>query len=317
MAHNKVPDIRDQPRITRLFQWDGSVIARTTHGFHRVDPGAACALPLVSPGDRAIMGLGTHLGVPLALCRDSRRYRLFHRAQDGWKMETLPATLDQGDPVLICGGQYQVLAFSEQLFWRRDNGDWRETPLAEPLARPDHMLVHGDQLFVGWGRGEFGGDLVSVEIVSGLRRPMAPVAGMPVTGLTHDHHNGIWVTQGLAHLGGSRGLLHTLAPKGWSCEASSSNWPGQPTWTLPPSSFDAVAFFDDVPHLLGGSIGIVRRAERSWERLTPSWPEDHLYVTCLRMLTAEVAMIGLFDGGVLVVNLRSQTYQRIILGWSF
>ena len=48
----------------------------------------------------------------------------------------------------------------------------------------------------------------------------------------------------------------------------------------------------------------------------PGWPE-HVYVSCLHMLDEERAVIGLYDGGVLVADLRSQTFKRIVLGWSY
>jgi len=68
--------------------------------------------------------------------------------------------------------------------------------------------------------------------------------------------------------------------------------------------------------MLGGSVGLVRLKDSCWEQLIPDWPE-HVYVSCLHMVRDDLALIGLFDGGVLVAELAARTLKRITLGWSY
>lgn len=318
---------RDQPRLSRMFSWDGRVIAQSRNGFHLIDMDADRALPVISPGDRTTAGMGTHRGTPVALLRDGASHRLYSRSNGRWEMERIPET--HAGAMLVCSQTHLVLVFPGGLCWRTE-GAWFTSPLSdiEPVdVRGDshyfldgtrHYLLDGERLLIGRNRGEWGGDLISVDIHSGQHVSLAPVRGVPVCDMQIDRQNRVWVAQGLAHMGGIQGYLHVRDGQGWTCVASVSNLNGGAmNWELPPSSFDAISFAPSgVLHMLGGSVGLVRLKEDHWERLIPNWPE-HVYVRCLHMVSDDLALIGLFDGGVLVADLAAQTLKRIILGWSY
>lgn len=312
---------RDQPRLSRIFSWDGRVIAQSHNGFHLIEMCADRALPVISLGDRTTTGMGTYRGAPVVLCRCGANHFLFSRADKGWKMESIPNRCAGADAVLVCSRTHLVLVFPDCLIWRTGE-EWVTTPLLnmEPVdARGDrHYLLDGERLLIGWDAGEWGGGLVSVDIRSGQRVSLSPARGVPVCDMQIDPQSRVWVAQGLAHLSGIEGLLHVQDGRGWKCVASASNLNGGTrNWDLPLSSFDAMSFAPSgVLHVLGGSVGLVRLKENHWERLILDWPE-HVYVSCLHMVSDDLALIGLYDGGVLVADLATRTIKRITLGWSF
>lgn len=311
--------VRDQPQLIRIFAWDGRVIAQTHHGFHLIDMRAGSALPVICPGDRTTTGMGTCRGVPVVLCRDGTDQFLFSRVDEGWEMESIPDTGTVADAVLVGSRTHLMLVFPDRLSWRAGE-DWVTTPLLESVGvRGDSQyLLDGERLLIGWDEGEWGGGLVAVDIRSGQHASLAPVDGIPLRDMQIDPQSRVWVAQGLAHLSGIQGFLHVQDGRGWKCVASTSNLNrGTRSWDLPPSSFDAISFAPSgVLYVLGGSVGLVRRREDHWERLIPDWPE-HVYVNCLHMISDDLALIGLYDAGVLVVDLAARTIKRITLGWSF
>jgi hypothetical protein len=312
---------RDQPWLSQIFSWEGRVIAQTQHGFHLIDMDADRALPVTSPGGRTTTGMGTYRGAPVVLCRDGANQRLFSRTNRGWEMKAIPGTHAGLDAVLVCSQTHLVLVSPDGLSWRTGE-DWVTTPL--PDIRPAgvrgrrHFLLDGERLLIGWDAGEWGGGLISVDLRSGEHVSLAPVPGVPVCDMQIDRQNRIWVTQGLAHLSLIQGFLHVQDGQGWTCVASSSNVNGDmKNWDFPPSAFHAVSFTPSgVLHMLGGSVGLVRLIQNRWERMIPDWPE-HVYVSCLHMVRDDLALIGLFDGGVLVADLAARTLKRITLGWSY
>jgi hypothetical protein len=69
----------------------------------------------------------------------------------------------------------------------------------------------GRRLFLGYDDGEWGGDLVALDIDSGALvelEGMNPGSVLPVRALTFDRRGRLWTARGLSHLGGSEGGLY-------------------------------------------------------------------------------------------------------------
>lgn len=312
---------RDQPWLSRIFAWHGRVIAQTHAGFHLIDLDAARALPVISPGARTTTGMGTHRDAPVVLCRDGGSQLLFSRANTRWEMKRILGTHAGADAVLVCSQTHLVLVSPDGLSWRTGE-EWFTTPLPDfgldGVRGRRHYLLDGERLLIAWDAGEWGGGLVSVDLRSGQHVSLAPVPGVPVRDVQIDRQNRIWVAQGLAHMSLIQGFLHVQDGQGWTCVASASNGHGDTnSWDLPHSSFDAISFAPSgALHMLGGSVGLVRLNANRWEQLIPDWPR-HVYVSCLHMVRDDLALIGQFDGGVLVADLAARTLRRITLGWSY
>jgi hypothetical protein len=89
-----------------------------------------------------------------------------------------------------------------------------------------------------------------------------------------------------------------------------------PDWWGLPTSIDAVGFDRTYsPVLLSSTLGLVRREENGWKRLTPTWPK-FAYVRCLHVALTGQAVIGLLDGGVLLIDLKTGQARRVVLDHS-
>jgi hypothetical protein len=177
-----------------------------------------------------------------------------------------------------------------------------------------------DHLLLGFGAGEWGGALASLDIGTGAWKAY-PQVDEPVTDLVAEPNGRPWVAMGLSHLGGRKGSLSHLDASGLTAVAKVDGFVNvvggavthaRLAWELPPASFDAIAFDEESRlHLLTSELGVVRRDGKHWTRLTPAWPE-HVYVSGLAVRGA-LLMIATFDAGVLLWDVATGKARRVKL----
>jgi hypothetical protein len=120
----------------------------------------------------------------------------------------------------------------------------------------------------------------------------------------------VWAVEGLAHLGLREGILDVYDGKEWTAFCCSSKGK-MSNWNLGPASLDSVAFDrEGRVYVLSGHFGLTRYEGGNWTRLTPGWPRFQ-YVSSLHLTASGVAVIGMYDAGVLLVDLQSNQSRRV------
>ena len=191
-------------------------------------------------------------------------------------------------------------------------------------------MLHGRRLYLGRGDGEWGGELVSIDIGAGTwhDEELMPLSthdlALPVRDLVLGPDGALWAVRGLAHMMSSEGQLFRHDGGGWKLVASASGFGALPgrrpdpgvcsgDWNLPFTNFDSVAF-DAAGRvlLLTGTLGVVRREPSGgWTRLTKQWP-SFIHAEGLGVVGAKV-VVGTFDAGPLVLEPESGRLKRVPL----
>jgi hypothetical protein len=312
---------RDQPQIRRLVSWDGRVVVQADR-LYALDLERASVSPLAVPGTGKVVEVATCGGRAVALCEVDDGLRLLGKQGNKWEDLGLPpeAARVVAAPTLRADRSSLVLLGEDTLFTLAAGG-WRRLPLKPrprvtilPASQAQHVLLAGGKLYLGHDQGEWGGGLLALDVETGAWEEvrLGDRGGRPVTGLRVGPGGTVWVTEGLSHLGLVEGSLHRNDRKGWRLVCDSSERGGR-DWDLPPASLDAVAFDGEGRlYLLSGELGVVRREGAGWERLTPGWP-SHAYASCLHVAPSGLLVIGLSDGGVLLVDPDTQGARRVAL----
>jgi hypothetical protein len=285
------------------------------------------------PEDPTLLGLAEYAGRSFFLCASTcGDSRLLERSGDTWQEHELPYARRIGDvtaTAIAADGSALVLLVSPWLY-RFEAGEWavvgvrriaheREDVLA---PCPRHALLMGRRLFLGYDDGEWGGDLVALDIDTGELvelEGMARSADMPVHGLTLDPRGRLWTARGLSHLGLAEGGLYRLDGDRWSTIAWNQGFypvdaeaEMQPAgdWGLPPTSFDAVVF-DRAggAYLVTDYLGVLRQtSEGGWVRVTPGWPE-YAYVQGA-VLHGRSLIVALGGTGLTLVDIADGSMRR-------
>ncbi|MBV9125412.1 MAG: hypothetical protein JO112_18810 [Planctomycetes bacterium] len=179
-------------------------------------------------------------------------------------------------------------------------------------------LLNGDVLYEGYDAGEWGGDLLVLDLRTGEWKKIDYQGQCPYHLPVRDMQVGpggvIWVVEGLAHLGESEGSLWVDQGGDWKRFASTERFSERTAtpWELPPSSMDGIAFGEDgALWMLAEDLGVVRYDGTAWKQLTRGWPGGQ-YVSCF-CLTPNWVAVGMLDAGVLLWDLRSNTVRRVPL----
>jgi hypothetical protein len=317
---------RDQGRLGGLVRWGGKPVARSSPP-RLLNLTDATSEPIIVPG----------LDVVQSVAGDSVRFAgglvkgaLTVLRERGSKWEPVPlpqkvldAPGERGLSIFASGESLVVVwygfdkstkptRYANGLEW------WNGKSWVSPALQgkdgqgpPMHVLVSPARLLVGYSRGEWGGSLWSVA-PSGEVSEVGPKDGLPVQSLVVTER-GVLVGTGLAHLGGLEAHVGLLATDGsWTTLARVSAYDEKKTvsWDLPPDSLEGL----DVDsqgrvHLFTGAHGVVRLEKGKLTQLTQGGPE-HLYGEGL-LLEGELAVMGTFDGGVLVCKLGTSEVRRI------
>lgn len=321
--------VRDQPNSRGLDVWNGSLVARTSPPLS-VNVVAATSRALDLPKDCQALQLATYGSTPVALCGSARGPAyLAEWTGTRWRERALPqeALMDWGaKPVLLTGGTTLTVVTADHIH-RLAGEDWisRTVSLPGDLHRdfPEHRAESGGRLYFGYDHGEFGGQLVSLDLQRGEWRDddadMGEAGSLPVRDIEIDRDGRLWVVRGLSHLNLLEGALFVLGPGGWQLFASSrGSAPIMMVGSEPRHSHSAISFssvaFDEKnrPHLLSGSAGVVRIEQNGGlTRLTPEWP-GFVYVDGL-VIIDHTAAIGTSDSGVLLLNMETGRLYRVSL----
>jgi hypothetical protein len=313
---------RDQPALSSLEEWDDRIVARADR-FYSLDVDRATATPLQLPGARDIVCLASRgSGKPVALCRDEGGLFLLARQDGRWERRELPEAVRRSDAYhQVAADPTAVVVISRQRGLVRLDADARDPvellPPPEALTRAGaarHRLLSDGRLYLGFDHGEFGGGLWGVDVKSGEAEPVRfrGGEGRPVRCLKAGPDGRVWALEGLAHLGLRWGALHVRAGRTWQTYCNSTA--GElVNWNLPPAALDALAF-DAAGRLyvLSGSLGLARYDGGAWTRLTPDWPA-YFHVQSLLVTPSGVAVVGTYDAGILLLDLRSGKIRRIAL----
>ena len=256
--------------------------------------------------------------------------QLYERRAGKWLPTAVTAELKLAEktPTLLATDGSSTVIWAGSHLHRRRAGKWTSVAVPKRPGKrphwPKHAVLHGGRLYLGSDSGEWGGELVSLDIEQPAWRQEPPTGvkpdvDLPVRDLTIDRKGALWVVRGLAHLGLREGMLHRLDPDGFRLIAASKDGRGkQPAskggdWNLRGTAFDAIAFDDENrPHLLAGSIGVARQKPGGgWTRLTREWP-DFVYVQGLAIV-GDTAVIGTYDAGLGLLNLTTGATRAVTL----
>jgi hypothetical protein len=258
--------------------------------------------------------VATWNGRAVALCGKDGEYRLLVRNANGWDELEIPADARRvaTKPKLIADQSTLVLFINNVAFkrtdktWERINLKPRPKLMFSDDSNADHLLLVGNKLYLGFDWGEWGGQLLSLELKTG-EWMIIDQYRLPIRDLKIGPGEKVWVVEGLAHLSLREGRIHQSDEKSWQTICDTANW------ALPPASLDAMAFDGDGRVvLLSGSLGLIRQDRNGWTRLTPGWP-NYAYVHCLHISPTGLAVIGMYDAGILLIDLNSQKTRRIVL----
>lgn len=188
------------------------------------------------------------------------------------------------------------------------------------LRKAGHAILFRDEVFIGHDWGEFGGGLVSLNLNTGIWQEY--FSGDPVTSLAISPKGELWASQGLDHDGGVRGSIRVYDGYSWKVFSENNNFKNAKSkhWPFDSAAFDSLGMDSDGNLLaLSGSFGIFRNEGGRWTdwiRITPDQTK-HLYVSSFFLLDKNTVLIGLYDGGIVVLNLSAGKYDRITMAESF
>ena len=331
-----------QPCTAGVVKWgDGLVVAglgpRTWlerlpggRGFYKLDLDAGTAQLLVVPnGATALSIAGSDM--PIVLCRSQVGVQLLCSENGTWKPCPVPPSLQSSPEELqLAASGDSVVVLGSHTVHLLDDGRWTSVDLAPPPlpsgivnARvPDHLLLVGHELHLGYDVGEWGGAIVSLHAPTGSwSSPRTPAVGTspcdPVTSLVVGPDGDAWATTRMAHRGIRTGAVvrvhdNAVVPvvtvqrmlAGRPCDPVALDAEGQPV-DLPGDGFCGIAF-DELgrPHVLSPVGGVFRGdGEGSWMSMTPGWP-GRLYATGLA-LSGDRAVITTSGSGVVLWDLSS------------
>jgi len=311
---------RDQPPIRELSRWNGTFVVEADRRY-AIDLAAGAAHPLVLPGADEVLAITTQGPSAVALVKRGNGRLLLATASDRWIERPIPEPLRAATaPLTLAADAGSLVLLAADRLHRLRGTTWTSVAVGphprEMRGGPAHVLLAGDRLYLGWDSGEWGGALLVLDATTG-QWSVGPDVGTPVHDIERAPDGTVWVATGLAHLGGRRGALHRHDGTTWTTVAATSNAQHEPNhdWSLPPDSFQSIAFAaDGTLHVLTGTLGIVRRnPSGTFYQRTRSWPASrYLYVQALE-LEGDQAIVASSDAGVWLWDLAGGGIRRVVL----
>lgn len=315
--------VRDQPRLFQLKEWNGEIIAKADRCYV-VDVDAKRCRILQIKGADEILSIASwgKSRTPVALARQKNKAVLMQKKGAEWFPIPIPHDLSEvkQDTELIANETTLAVYTSSKLFVF-ENGNWRSLEIsADPSIKQEmrgeerNYALFGGDLYIACGAGEWGGALVRLNLSTGKLSQVNELGiELPVSDIKTDPFGTLWVTQGLAHLGGLQGALWKLEKGSFTNVAQDSNFNKKAQgWNLEPASFEALAFDQNGGiYMLTNNLGVVTKIEHEWKLLTPEFLQG-AYPTCFTV-TNKKLVIGLYDGGILLWDRQRQQVDRIPL----
>jgi hypothetical protein len=324
---------RKQPDVEGLVSWGGKVLVLTKPP-SLLDVNNGVAAPLDLPEGLKFVFPAQQGEVPVALFSSpDGGLQVLERTRELWKDRGLPTTSYEPETssAVLAANSKMIVVLASSLLRRFENGIWTTIAVGRIgherdgilFSAPRHALIQGRLLYLGCDDGEWGGDLVALNVDTGEMVEVMPgMEGeeeMPVRCLEFDRHGILWCVRGLAHMGGRRGSIYRRAGDRWSLIASCQSDGYEEDderggdWNLIGTSFDAVAFDGtDEALLLTERLGLVHHHTGvGWTRLTLDWPDD-VYTNGL-LIEGRTAVISTCDSGVVLLNLDDGSSRRVAL----
>lgn len=334
---------RDQPRLQKLFKWDNRIIAQAGEFFFEIDPVNYASMPIYFVGDRKMISLTTAMGKPFALGGNGDHYRvLFYRSgKNDWDMIRVPQNEEGKEDrySIIVGDQKQVVVLGQKSFKIYDGKLWTSHEYASEF-HPDNsspIILWEDNIYYGYDHGEFGGGLFELNLTSCQwtevtgKLPQLDYSNNPrklieiedssvnhVSSLCISPDGNLKVVGGLSHLGGKYGRIAELTEQGLKNELYISNYlESNEGWEYETTDFASLRFNDHgEPVLFTPHLGLLVYRNEKWNRLTPTW-DNHFYVSSFIILNDDEYILGTYDAGVAIINLKKKTERVIRLATSF
>ena len=315
---------RDQPREPKLFFWDNRVVVHAEDFFFEIDSAQKTATLMNCVGGRSLISLTTAFGKPFALAGTEDYYRLFHRsAKDDWDMIDVPpnAKGKEDQYFIAVGDKNSIVLLGQNSFRMFDGETWIYRPYKNDFHPNDEdvfALWNGD-LYCGIDRGEFGGGLYKLIIATGEwseienEKPFSHVSDLCPT-----PDGNLKVVCGISHMGGVYGRISTLTTNGIENNWFISNHGNtDQRWEYKITDFTALRFSKEGEQLLfTPSLGLLVCRDDKWIRLTPDW-NNHAYVSSFLALNDDEYILGTYDSGIAIINLKEKKEKLIRLATSF
>lgn len=319
---------RDQPRLHNLFTWNDQIVARTDR-FLSIDVKKGAAAPLKIPKIKRIIDLATRgEGQALALGRNDDGIVLLAKDRGDWTPLPLPDGVRKStDDFSLYADESSLVLIAGERCFRHAGGVWKPVPVKpRPLMDfnnrpkiPCCRLLAGTTLYEGYNWGEWGGDLLTLNLLTGeWTRPTRRDSDhwIPVHDIRIGPDNVVWAAGGLLHLGRQQGSIYNFDGKRWRVFAATSNHFGRDektiNWPFVPTSMDAVAFDEKgLLYILTQDLGVVRHDGEKWTQFTKGWPG--CCVMGLQLAADGLLVIGTYDAGILLWDPNTQAMRRVNL----
>lgn len=328
----------------------------TQQALYVVLPGMRKVHPVNLSGE--VIGIAEAEDRQFALCSQSGSLVLYRREDHGrwsWaEKDHLPTELnDAGVHVLILGDGNRLVLVTDgsvfvlnpgvrSLFDLRTN-DWTRFPIVaggpqDDLAtylhqqdiRPttaDHVLLHSQDLFVGFDRGEFGGALGKIDLRSGRLIWMQNGSSQhgypgksPVKGIGIDAIGRVWVVQGSAGWPGVFGRIDTYRDGSWRTLCSTfatrdGRWDAV-NWPFDPTGFCALAFHNGIPYVVTTQMDVVKYEKGKWVQ---AWvgKDPEMIPVSLMVLEPDTYLVGTAGNGVAILSGSHKTADFLALDDAF
>jgi hypothetical protein len=324
--------------LRRLLRWGASIM--------QLAPQQQTATRQDTLLNRELLGVATFQQKALALCRDKNNLSLWHQqGDDSWLPIALPEVLKtprKSLPILIANDTTIVLLQSGSLAFYRDQ-QWRLSPWRREersLVESKRYVLSKDQLWIATNRGEWGGGLVSYDLLQEQMNPVPAhfgVKALPVTALRQNPGGSLWFSEGIQQLGLARGGLYRARGDTWECFLYSSHLPShqlaiihpnegwrtrieaeraqlsQSTtdWGLAPCAIDSFDFSEEgVPYVLTSRYGPVVFDGQDWTPLFSWWPYTPVVDV---LIVGDTIFIATLRAGVLLWDKTSGELAHIEL----
>ena len=331
---------RDQPTLQKLFRWDNRIIAQAGELFFEIDPTNGTATLIHFAGSRSMHSLTTALGKPFALGGYDFRQDLFYRSgKNDWDWIRVPQEEGKEDRYFrIVGDEKRLLFLGQKSLKIFDGKKWYyQAYYNQPKFRfrnSDACVLWSGNVYYGMDRGEFGGGFYKLDLFTGV---WVEVAGtLPkystapgelaygsdmllrnVTDICLTPDGNMKIICGCSHMGFFYGQIVRNSGDGLESELLIHRSITNKNWAYKAASFEAIQFNKNGEQiLLTSNLGLLAYRSNKWVRLTPQW-NDHVYLTSFLILNDEQYLIGTFDAGLVVVDLKKKTEKVIQLATSF
>jgi hypothetical protein len=233
------------------------------------------------------------------------------------------------DPILLASSDTAVAVFApgSLALWR--DGGWSVTPVTAPrfvrdnpafepehgpddplgqrshvivLPPPGQLAIHAGQLFFGFGAGEYGGWIGTLDPSTGTWVIAESASRRPVERFYQPRAGALWVVGFLGHKGPA-GDIHVHA------SAAITELLDTARWSLGPADLRGAFLSRGRRYVASGMLGLVRQHDGEWSPVLPSWKPAHLRDVAFHDDRAYL----LLEGELVAVDIPSHHTTRLHL----